>query len=684
MSDLTVGRLVAFLEVEDKAWDPPLNKAERDLRDAERSTTTSLDHIARAFGETGKAGAKTGDTVGAAMKSMTDRVEAAEARMARAQDRQAAAWERVAKAQAAVDKQAAAATPNAERLAAAQGRLDAALQRLSATQDQVIQSSNVLARAQLGLRDAGEQAGEALTEGVEAGVKKGAGTLSRTWQVLGAAQVLIPLMSYTGELAGGAIVAGFGAGIIGLGIKAASEADKVQNAFGALVDYVTKRAQHIAKPFEAELVRISGQARLTWDGMEKGLEAAMARLAPATSRFTGKVAAAIRSSEPVLEPMGRAAEKMLDALGDRMPSIIGDLSAQFADLAHAIEKNPEALADFVGLIANAVEFVVLLAEGFTIVNSKIASAARALDPFHVVFDEISETAPGIDGVSSALDGAAASTAKLKDEQKDAAKAAKDHADRLDDLVQAAGDMIGSNLDLRQAVRNARDDMADYTEAVKKHGVASDEAAEAQLRAEESNWRLAQAVSDAALAEQDATGKVRDLAAATTAARDRLLAQAEAASGPLKKALLDQAAALDVVLSKLKAMDRTFTSNVDIHVSTTGAAARGLNLPFNRQFARGGSIQAGEIGEVAEHGKPEMLTAAGKHYLLMGNQGGHITPSDQLAAMAGGAGGGGGTARIELLVRPAPGMSADLGSAVVRSLAYEVRAQYGGDITLVTR
>lgn len=53
--------------------------------------------------------------------------------------------------------------------------------------------------------------------------------------------------------------------------------------------------------------------------------------------------------------------------------------------------------------------------------------------------------------------------------------------------------------------------------------------------------------------------------------------------------------------------------------------RELHVAGRREL--GGDVSAGRSYEVAERGKPEVLEVAGRNYLLMGNQGGKVTPVD---------------------------------------------------------
>jgi hypothetical protein len=57
-------------------------------------------------------------------------------------------------------------------------------------------------------------------------------------------------------------------------------------------------------------------------------------------------------------------------------------------------------------------------------------------------------------------------------------------------------------------------------------------------------------------------------------------------------------------------------------STNGT---GTSLPTSGGRAGGGSVGAGRLYEVNERGSPELLSVGGRQYLMMGQQGGNVTP-----------------------------------------------------------
>lgn len=65
----------------------------------------------------------------------------------------------------------------------------------------------------------------------------------------------------------------------------------------------------------------------------------------------------------------------------------------------------------------------------------------------------------------------------------------------------------------------------------------------------------------------------------------------------------------------------------------GGIISGIVGAFGGGKAIGGPVSAGSFYEVTEHG-PEMLSANGRNYLMMGNTSGNVTPMRQSPAQSG--------------------------------------------------
>lgn len=688
MSTLTVGRLVGYLEIDKTKWDKALKDADAELRAAEKDAAKRLDAIAASFGSMDRKATSSGEEVAKTVKKMAVSVEDADKRVKTAHEAVAEAAEEMARAHTELDFRRLVG--DADALTGAEKRLDRALREVAKSGREADDAMASLGRSQstAGAESDAESAGSRIGDKLGQGVRKAA-TSAITYAIPAIAAGGVQL----GSAAGGGVILGFGAAIIGLGIAAQKGNEQVEASFTGMSSRVAKRAQDVSKPWIGTLIQISHVAEQTWHTLEDELEGALARLAPATGRFVTNTAKAVAQFGPALDPISRATEAVMDDLGGRLPRIVDGLADSLADLADSVERNPEALGDLVEAVGDVLEvgielldFLVEVKGKFDdlnpVVKTMLAPWTALNDVWGAVNGSGDEVLTTLDAVGGASREAGADTEALKKAQQDAAKAAKAHADALDDLVDSAYGYIDAGLGLRGAIDGAEESFAAYTAAVKAHGPASEQATDAQRDAEEAAIRVASAARDAALAEQEMSGKTRDLAGAQVVARDRLRELAASAQGPLKAALLEQIRVLDQMIAKLSSLNNTFNARVNIHVSQSGVSAPGLILPSMRAFARGGSIGPGEIGRVSEEG-PEMLTEGGKHYLLNGAKPGYITPTTDLAMGSAAGGGGWGKATAPTPVRIYfPAMTGDpVVDALYGAFRDRIRVEAGGDVVV---
>lgn len=167
-----------------------------------------------------------------------------------------------------------------------------------------------------------------------------------------AAATAAPLVG--GALAGG-IIAGFGAGIAGLGIVAAAQSGRVRDSFSSMWTGIVADTQARATVIEDVLVRTAGRAQTAWNQTGHVLSGAFSRVAPGLESLLDGLLQSFQRFAPALEPIASAASAVFDDLGDRLPGIVGEMADSFTSLADAVEENPEALGDFIALMGEFVE-----------------------------------------------------------------------------------------------------------------------------------------------------------------------------------------------------------------------------------------------------------------------------------------------------------------------------------------
>lgn len=267
----------------------------------------------------------------------------------------------------------------------------------------------------------------------------------------GAVALAAPLAG--GALAGG-IIAGFGAGIGALGIVAAAQNGKVRQSFSDMWSGVVADTQARAGVIEGVLIRTAGRAQTAWDKTGHMLTNSFATVAPGLESLFDGLLQSLQRFAPALEPMGRAASAVFRDLGDRLPGIIGEVADSFTSLAASVEKNPEALGDF---IATAGEFLEIGADVLGLLNDFHAGNKMLLDQLKTPFEWI--------GLGETGD----SFKKASDSMLDITKIPPGPMQALEQAIAAigeAGDDAAGKVDaVRQALDLLNGNTPDYTEAL---------------------------------------------------------------------------------------------------------------------------------------------------------------------------------------------------------------------------
>lgn len=133
---------------------------------------------------------------------------------------------------------------------------------------------------------------------------------------------------------------------------------------------------------------------------------------------------------------------------------------------------------------------------------------------------------------------------------------------------------------------------------------------------------------------------------------------------------------DEVNDAINGIQKGFT--IHYSYSQVGGAPGSFGGGAMRHRAAGGDVRPGEMVSVNERGTPELFSIGDAQYLLNAGGGpGYVTPLSPLTA--GTQGGGGTSVQVNLTVSAAPGMSHDLGRAIVANLQHHVRAVGGGNV-----
>ncbi|TDD26545.1 hypothetical protein E1218_13095 [Kribbella turkmenica] len=160
----------------------------------------------------------------------------------------------------------------------------------------------------------------------------------------GAVAVAAPAV---GAIAGAGVVAGFGAGIAGLGLVFAAKSKAVQDKWAATMAQLGADMRLLAKPFEGTLIKMAGTFERTVDRFNPALAKAFQKSAGPIEKFADDAGRALEKLIPAIGPVTDALNGVLDATGPALQDAVGDLAEGLTDLARSVERNPDALADMV-------------------------------------------------------------------------------------------------------------------------------------------------------------------------------------------------------------------------------------------------------------------------------------------------------------------------------------------------
>jgi hypothetical protein len=166
--------------------------------------------------------------------------------------------------------------------------------------------------------------------------------------------VVATTLPAVGAIAGTGLVAGFGAGLAGLGLVFAAKSEDVQKKWQQTTAAMGADMQLFAKPYEATLTHAADVADRTFGRFAPSLKRSFAETAPVVSRFVDDVGDGLAELEPAVQPLSEAFQAVLTSLGPAIQSAIRSVSTGLQKLADSVKKNPDALADTVKGIGDVV------------------------------------------------------------------------------------------------------------------------------------------------------------------------------------------------------------------------------------------------------------------------------------------------------------------------------------------
>lgn len=279
-------------------------------------------------------------------------------------------------------------------------------------------------------------------------------------------------------LAGG-VVAGFGAGIAGIGVIAAAQSDRVRTTYMDLWDEIVAGTRARSGAIETVLLNTAGRAKTIFSRMSAEVGRAFDDVAPGFEKLLDGVLKSIDRFAPALRPIAQAASAVFGDLGDRLPGIIGEISDSFRNLADSVKENPEALGDFFAAVGEIIE---IGADFLAFTNDFYEGNKRILDVLSTPLEWIGlkETGEAVGKTGSKMtelsDITGDTNTKLTGLQqsfKDLADAEDDATKRGDAFLDIMNKLAGRTPTFEEAVQDTNDTVRDLIDTFTKGGPATD-------------------------------------------------------------------------------------------------------------------------------------------------------------------------------------------------------------------
>lgn len=196
------------------------------------------------------------------------------------------------------------------------------------------------------------------------------------------------VMPAVGAIAGAGLVAGFGAGIAGLGVVFAAKSVAVKNSWNRTLHSMASDMKVLSKPFEATLLSMSGVARRTFARFKPELDEAFKTLAPSLTEFGDSLGRAFEKLAPAIRPLSEAFAHVLKSLGPATQAAIHNISRGLQDLAQSVKNSPDGLADLV--------------KGFGELTQNLLDGISTLNNINGAFEKLTGGVSLVDGVMKGL------------------------------------------------------------------------------------------------------------------------------------------------------------------------------------------------------------------------------------------------------------------------------------------
>lgn len=457
---LTVGELVAFVDLDDKGLKRGVSSTERELNKLEstatRSTARMETAVVKGFDRMHAAAGKSGKSIVSSLES----------------------------ALASVEKIAGDAGGKAGD-AFAKGADD----RLKSSKSRFTMGSLFDGIADTAV-SVGGKVGDAFNKGFDVLGKAGPANVA----IAGAAIAGLPAIA---GVAAGGIVLALGGALATVGITAAAQSDVVRDRWKQLGSDLKRELADAAQPLEGSLLRAADVAEDVFTKLKPTLSNTFKDLVPDIDRFVDTWGDGIASLGPGVDALGDGFGDILNSLSDRSPEIFENFNSALTTLGRTASEHSDDLASLVVGISKAVDagadLIDVLADVWDGVT-EMQGAGDALDinpfvgPLNALKFNADEVDIALDKVRDAVVGVGGATGE-------ASVGVRNLSDALETFFDPAAKALDAEIRLKDAIKDA-------TQAAKDDKLTTID----RLKAVQDTTT---AIADAATAEMERTGKTNE-------------------------------------------------------------------------------------------------------------------------------------------------------------------------------
>jgi hypothetical protein len=409
--------------------------------------------------------------------------------------------------------------------------------------------------------------------------KTGYGAIAKVALIISA----IPFAALGAEAA---IAGGIGGALAGVGLMATKSDAQVQASLGRMASHIKSETRQMAAPFKSTWLAIADEGTKTFDTLAPEIGKDFAKIAPVVTTFVHNAGYAATLLGPSLGVATDAADKLIAALGGKLPEITRSLGKAIEIVSRSAGDNADEFANVASAIAgllppaaHLLDWAVKIGPYLSPVFGMMAKGGASVSALH---DGLSKLTGGLVEMDHSLQIgggsfpsfaqkatiAAAATGKLMTAEQAAALTA-------DQLKTALDALTGKTLNQREAMAEYRHTITAMTQSLKDNGHAHGFATEKGAQNEQALDNIAKAAQKVA---ESMKAAGQDPAPALERARQQIVAMAE-------KMHYSASAAQDLA-SKLLGIKPVTLSVDDADFMTKLHRAQGLKIDPKTGLLRG--------------------------------------------------------------------------------------------------